>query len=187
MIQTCLICKIPENLGTAILTGGGGPAVEMTDECEANGLQVPSLTKKAQKMINEFVPEVNSNLTNPLEFGANGSREVMIKVIEVVDTEPHISTIMTTIRPERYKAQGVDIAEVVKTYANAISPNSNKNLVNIHRSFGTPATTVESVLEYYTKARENGIMIYRSVAAAAKSIYRLWSYGDYLKNRGYRN
>ena len=187
MIQTCLFCKIPDNLGTAILTGGGGPAVEMTDECEANGLQVPRITKKAQKLIKEFVPEVNSNLTNPLEFGANGSRENMIKTMEIVDKEPHISTIMTTISPEWYKSQGIDITEVVKTYANAISPTSNKNLVNIHRSFGTPQASIESVLEYYTKARENGIMIYRSVAAAAKSIYRFWSYGNYLKNRGYKN
>ncbi|MHA2005927.1 MAG: CoA-binding protein [Promethearchaeota archaeon] len=186
MIQTCLICKIPENLGTAIITGGGGPAVEMTDECEAYGLQVPRITKQAQEMINKFVPEVNSNLTNPLEFGANGSQENMIKTIEVVDKEPHISTIMITIRPERYKAQGMDIGEVVKTYANAISPESNKNLVNIHRSFGTPTVAVESVQDYYSKARENGIIIYRSVASAAKSVYRLWSYGNYLKNRGYK-
>ncbi len=184
MIQTTLLYKIPNNLGTAIITGGGGPAVELTDECEAFGLKVPRITEKAQKMINEFIPEVNSNLSNPLEFGANGSHENMIKVMRILDKEPHISSIMITNNLEWYSSEKLNIEDVVKSFANTISPNSNKNLISIYNSIWVRKETIDVINKFYSKTRENGIIVYDSAQAAAKSIYRLWSYGNYLKNRG---
>ena len=184
MIKTCLIYKIPKNLGTAIITGGGGPAVELTDECEAYGLKVPRITVKAQKMINEFIPEVNSNLSNPLEFGANGGHVNMIKVMKILDKEPHISSIMITNNPEWYSSAKLNMEEVVKSFANTISPDSNKNIISIYNSSRARKETIDLIHEFYSKTRENGIIVYDSAETAAKCIYRLWSYGNYLKNRG---
>ncbi|KKK43442.1 hypothetical protein LCGC14_0404600 [marine sediment metagenome] len=187
MIQTCLLFKIPQNLGVAILTGGGGPAVELTDECEAFGLEIPKISKKAQKMINEFVPEVNSNLSNPLEFGANGSHENMIKTMKILDSESHISTIMITNNPEWYTSKKLNIDDVVKNFVSTIAPDSNKNLVSIYTSSRAWKETIDVINEFYTKTRENGIIVYKSAEAAAKCIYRLWNYGKYLKNHGFDN
>ena len=187
MIQTCLLYKIPKTLGTAIITGGGGPAVEMTDECESYGLKVPKITKEAQKLIYEFIPEVNSNLSNPLEFGANGSHENMIKVMKILDKEPHISSIMITNNPERYSSAKLNMEEVVKSFANTLSPDSDKNLISIYNSSRAHKEIIDVIHEFYSKTRENGIIVYDSTAAAAKSIYRLWSYGNYLKHRGYKS
>jgi acyl-CoA synthetase (NDP forming) len=186
MIQTTLIYKIPNNLGIALITGGGGPAVELTDECEAFGLKVPKITGKAQKMIREFIPEVNSNLSNPLEFGANGGHQNMIKVMSILDKEPHISSIMITNDPERFSSAKLDMDEVVKNFANTISPDSNKNLISIYNSSRARKETIDAINEFYSKTRENGIIVYDSAKAAAKCVYRLWSYGDYLKNHGYK-
>ena len=184
MIQTCLLYKIPKNLGTAIITGGGGPAVELTDECEAFGLNVPRITEKAQKMIEEFIPAVNSNLTNPFEFGANGGLENMVKVMKILDKEPHISTIIMTNSPEWYSREKLNMEEVVKSLANTISPDSKKNLISLHNLFGVRKETIDVINEFYSKTRENGIIVYDSAEAATKSIHRLWNYGNYLKNRG---
>ena len=184
MIQTCLLYKIPKNLGTAIITGGGGPAVELTDECEAFGLKVPRITEKAQKMIGEFIPAVNSNLSNPLEFGANGGHENMVKVMKILDKEPHISSIIMTNSPEWYSREEMNMEEVVKSLANTISPDSHKNLISLHSLFGVRKETIDVINEFYSKTRENGIIVYDSAEAAAKCIHRLWSYGNYLKNRG---
>jgi len=184
MVQTCLYYKIPENLGTAIITGGGGPAVELTDECEAFGLKVPRITEKAQKMIEEFIPAVNSNLSNPFEFGANGGHENMIKVMKILDKEPHLSSIIMTNSPEWYSRENLAMEEVVKSLVNALSPESNKNLISLHNLFGVRKETIDIINEFYSKTRENGILVYDSAEAAAKSIRRLWEYGNYLKNRG---
>jgi acetyltransferase len=186
MIQTCLIYKIPNNLGTAIITGGGGPAVELTDECEAYGLKVPRITKNAQKLINQFIPEVNSNLSNPLEFGANGGHQNMLKVMKILDGEPHISSIMITNNPEWYASAKLNLEEIVKSFANTISPESNKNIISIYNSSRPRSGLVDVIHEFYRKTRENGIIVFDSAQAAAKSIYRFWSYGNYLKNRGYK-
>ena len=56
-------------------------------------------------MINEFIPEVNSNLSNPFEFGAHGSLENMIKVMKILDKEPQISSIIMTNNPEWYSSE----------------------------------------------------------------------------------
>ena len=183
MIQTSLLFKIPQNLGTAIITGGGGPAVELTDECEAYGLKVPRITEKAQKMISEFIPQVNSNLSNPLEFGANGGHENMMKVMRILDKEPHISSIMITNNPEWYSLAKLNMDDVVKNFADTISPDSGKNLVSIYNSSRARKESIDAINEFYIKTRENRIIIYDSAQAAAKCIYRLWSYGNYLKNR----
>ena len=187
MIQTCLLFKIPDNLGTAIITGGGGPAVELTDECEAYGLKVPRITEIAQKKINEFIPQVNSNLSNPLEFGANGGHQNMVKVMKILDEEPHISSIMITNNPEWYYSSKLNMDDVVKSLANTISPNSNKNLFSIYNSSRARKETIDIIDEFYLKTREHGIIIYDSAMAAAKSIYHLWTYGNYLKNHGYKD
>jgi acyl-CoA synthetase (NDP forming) len=183
MVQTSLTYKIPNNLGTALITEGGGPAVELTDECEAFGLKVPKISEKAQKMIKEFIPEVNSNLSNPLEFGANGGHENMTKVMKILDKEPHISTIMITNNPEKYSSSNLNIEEIVKNYANTISPDSNKNIISIYNSSRARKEAIDVINDFYSKTRENGIIVYDSARAAARCIHRLWSYGNYLKNR----
>ena len=183
MIQTYLYCKIPSNLGTALITGGGGPAVELTDECEAFGLKVPKITEKAQMMIKEFIPEVNSILSNPLEFGANGGPENMAKVMRILDKEIHISSIMITYNPEWYSSEDLNLEEIVKNFANSISPDSNKNIISIHNSSRARKESIDIINEFYAKTLENGIIVYDSAQAAARCIHRLWSYGNYLKNR----
>ena len=183
MIQTTLIFKIPKTLGTAIITGGGGPAVELTDECEAYGLKVPKITEKAQKKIMEFIPQVNSNLSNPLEFGANGGHVNMIKVMKILDEEPHLSSIMITNNPEWYASAKLDMEVVVKSIANTISQDSDKNIISIYNSSRARKETIDMINEFYAKTRENGIIVYDSPGAAAKCIYRLWNYGNYLRAR----
>jgi acyl-CoA synthetase (NDP forming) len=185
MIKTCLTLKMPDNLGTAIITGGGGPAVELTDECEAYGLKIPKITREAQEKIMSFIPEVNSNLSNPLEFGANGSYPNMLKVMKIIGEEPHLSTILTTYNPVWYVSEKINMEKVIKTFANTIPQDSNKNVINIFNSSRARKEIIDLIDEFYVKTREYGIMVYDSAEAAAKSIYRLWSYGNYLKNRGY--
>ena len=70
-IRTCLTYPIPKTLSAVLMSGSGGFAVEMTDAVEACELNVPPLSKDAYEKINHFIPETNSNLKNPLEFGAN--------------------------------------------------------------------------------------------------------------------
>ncbi|MHA1985209.1 MAG: CoA-binding protein [Promethearchaeota archaeon] len=183
MIQTVLTLKIPKNRNIAILTGGGGPAVELTDECEAYGLKIPRITEDGQKKIREFIPEVNSNLTNPLEFGANGGYNNMIKVMKILGEEPHISTILTTTNPGWYTSEKLTMDDVVRSFANTVSQDSNKNIICLLNSSRARKDITDLIDEFYVKAREYGIMIYDSARAASISLFRLWDYGKFLESR----
>ena len=110
----------------------------------------------------------------------------MIKVMKILDKEPHISSIMIAFNPERFASMKINLEELVKNLANTISPESNKNLISINDSSRPKKETIDFINDFYLKTRENGIMVYNSAMAAAKSIYRLWSYGNYLKNRGFK-
>ena len=91
-----------------------------------------------------------------------------------------------TNSPEWYLREKLNMEEVVKSLANALSPDSNKNLISLHSLFGVRKETIDVINEFYSKTRENGIIVYDSAEAAAKSIHRLWEYGNYLKNRGFK-
>ena len=89
-----------------------------------------------------------------------------------------------TNRPEWYSSEKMNMEEVVKSLANTLSPDSHKNLISLHNLFGVQKKSIDVINEFYKKTRENGIIVYDSAEAAAKSIRRLWDYGNYLKNRG---
>jgi hypothetical protein len=57
-------------------------------------------------------------------------------------------------------------------------------LISIFNSSRARKESIDDIDEFYKKTREHGIMIYDSAMAAAKSIYNLWSYGNYLKKHG---
>jgi len=84
MVQTCLTYPIPKTLGTAVLSMSGGTAVDSTDKVEMNGLIMPRISENAYRKINEYIPEVNSNLKNPLEFGGSNTLEGTLKTIKLL-------------------------------------------------------------------------------------------------------
>ncbi|GAG96463.1 unnamed protein product, partial [marine sediment metagenome] len=107
----------------------------------------------------------------------------MIKVMKILGEEPHISSILTTINPGRYASEKLTMDDVVKSFANTISQDSNNNIISIFNSSRARKDTIDLIDEFYVKAREYGIMIYDSARAAAISIFRLWNYGKYLESR----
>ena len=91
---------------------------------------------------------------------------------------------MITNNPEGYSSAKLNMEGVVKSLANTISPDSNKNLISIYNSFWVRKETIDVINEFYSKMRENGIIVYDSAQAAAKNIQHFLFYGNYLRNRG---
>ena len=90
---------------------------------------------------------------------------------------------MTTMNPERYASAKLNIEDIVKSFSSTISKDSDKNLVSLYNSSRARKEAIDVIDEFYTKTREHGIMVYDSPRAAAKCIYRLCDYGNYLKAR----
>ncbi|MFX1575488.1 MAG: CoA-binding protein [Promethearchaeota archaeon] len=184
MVQTCLTYPIPRTLGTAVLSMSGGTAVECTDEVERNGLIMPLLSQELIQKINQFIPEVNSNLKNPLEFGGKNSLEQTFKIIEMLADEPQFSSIIMAIPTEfLIFRRGNSLDEYIKGISNALPPNSGKLLMCVSDNMNMFEQGIKMNLEFRSRALPNGFVAYRSTAAAAKSCYRWWKYGNYLEKR----
>lgn len=184
MVQTCLTYPFPQTLGTAVLSMSGGTAVESTDEVERNGLIMPLLSQGLTQKISQFIPEINSNLKNPLEFGGKNSLEHTIKIIGMLAEEPQFSSIIMASSPEFLifrRANSLD--DYIKAISNALPPNSGKLLLCVGNEINMFEQGIKMNLEFRSRSLPNGFVAYRSTAAAAKSCYRWWKYGKYLEKR----
>jgi acyl-CoA synthetase (NDP forming) len=184
MIQTSLTYPFPHNLGTVVLSMSGGTAVESTDEVERNGLKMPLLSKEVTQKIEQFIPEINSNLKNPLEFGGKNSLEHTIKIIEMLGDETQFSNIIMSSSPEYLVfRRGNSLDDYIKAISNALPSNSGKLLLCVTSSMNMFEQGIKLNLEFRSKSLPNGFVAYSSTAAAAKSCYRWWKYGKYLEKR----
>lgn len=184
MVQTCLTYPTPKTLGTAVLSMSGGTAVDNTDKVEMNGLIMPRISENTYKKINEFIPEVNSNLKNPLEFGGNNSLEATIKTLKLLAEEKQFSSIIMEASPEFiiYR-RGHSLDDYLKELSNALPPDSDKLLMCVTRSMSMSEEGIKINQQFRSRALSNGFVAYNTTIAAAKCCYRLWEYGRYLKKR----
>ncbi|MHA1931993.1 MAG: hypothetical protein ACW96X_05600 [Promethearchaeota archaeon] len=184
MVQTSLTYPFPKTLGTAVLSMSGGTAVESTDEVERNGLTMPLLSQELTQKINQFIPEINSNLKNPLEFGGKNSLEHTVKIVEMLGEESQFSSIIMATSPEFLVFQrGNSLDDYINKISNALPPNSSKLLMCVYSGMNMFEQGIKMNLEFRSKSLSNGFVAYRSTAAAAKSCYRWWKYGKYLEKR----
>ena len=184
MVQTCLTYPIPKTLGTAVLSMSGGTAVDSTDKVEMNGLIMPRISDHTYKKINEYMPEVNSNLKNPLEFGGNNSLEGTLKTIKLLAEEKQFSSIIMEASPEFiiYR-MGNTLDDYLKKLSNALPTGSDKLLMCVTRSMSMSEEGIKINQEFRSRSLSNGFVAYSTTIAAAKCCYRLWEYGQYLKKR----
>jgi acyl-CoA synthetase (NDP forming) len=184
MVQTCLTYPPPKSLGTAVLSMSGGTAVESTDEVEKNGLEMPLISKELVQRINQLIPEVNSNLKNPLEFGGKNSMEHTFKIIGMLGEEPQFSSVIMATSPEfLILRRGNSLDDYIKGISSAFSPDSGKMLMCVGSSMGIFEQGVKLNIEFRSKSISNGFVVYRSTEAAAKCHYRYWKYWNFLEKR----
>ena len=184
MLQTIVTYPTPRTLGTVVLSMSGGTAVESTDEVERNGLKMPLLSKELTQKIEEFIPEINSNLKNPLEFGGKNSLDHTVQILGMLAEEPQFSSIIIATSPEYLIfGRGNTLDSYIKKISNAIPPNSGTLLMCTYNTTDMFEQGIKMNLEFRSKSLPNGFVAYRSTAAAAKACYRWWKYGKYLENR----
>lgn len=93
---------LPRSRNVGIITPGGGASVNLTDLFASRNLIVPTLTDESQLKLSEILPEVNVNISNPIDLGASGFViDVFIKCIEVVMNDPKIDIIIVPLWPDQ--------------------------------------------------------------------------------------
>ncbi|GAB4325469.1 MAG: CoA-binding protein [Promethearchaeota archaeon] len=186
-IQALKYLPLPETRGVAVLTAGGGMSVELTDACERNGLAVPRVSEEGQEALGEFVPDVNTNLKNPLDLGAAGlDPTTQARAIRVLASEPAISSFVVVKDPERFgqhaRSFGVPDYEdrLVEEVAAAKPPDKPVVFCNVLLTETEQALVARARFE--AKLLRRGIVSIDDADAAARCLRRLWEYGRYLSS-----
>ncbi|MHA1727502.1 MAG: acetate--CoA ligase family protein [Promethearchaeota archaeon] len=183
ILQALLMYPLPKTQGVAIITGGGGLAVECTDACERNGLKIPPISEKSLKKISQFIPQVNTNIKNPLDLGGAGFQiHELVKTISILNEEPQISVIIMVNTPEYFSMFGdMGLQSAVNEFAKVLSPE--KLLIGVPVLHQKSKESIELKHKFTSKIQDFGILSFESIDDAAKCCYKLWEYGDYLKRR----
>jgi acyl-CoA synthetase (NDP forming) len=74
---------VPAGRRVAIVTNAGGPAILAADACEANGLELPSLSPATVDALRAFLPAAAS-VANPIDMIASATAEQYRRAIELV-------------------------------------------------------------------------------------------------------
>ncbi|BDC35877.1 MAG: hypothetical protein EF806_04080 [Candidatus Methanoliparum thermophilum] len=177
--------KSPKGKRVGIIGVGGGFGVLATDNCENEGLSVPSLPDKMKKKLREIVPEEvdpGTSVRNPVDLSTSGwNLDIFSRALKTLADYEGIDFLFvyTTVAFGLYRGTNVMVDMLIDTIIEE-KKSIDKPLVVVVRSSGDPevAPFVHDVQERLLKA---GIPVYPSTIRAARVMSRfIWSF---LKRR----
>jgi acetyl coenzyme A synthetase (ADP forming)-like protein len=104
---------VPKGARVAIVTNAGGPGILAADACEANGLQVTSLSVETAAALRSFLPAAAS-VANPVDMIASASADHYRRTIELVLADPNVDSLLTIFIPPIVTA-AEDVATAIQT------------------------------------------------------------------------
>ncbi|MFX1390908.1 MAG: hypothetical protein ACFE9Z_12660, partial [Promethearchaeota archaeon] len=98
------LTRLPDSRNVGVIGIGGGSTIEAIDILEKYNLKIPNLTERTINKMKRFLPDVNTNVTNPLDLGGAGIQpNIYYRTILALDQDPNISSIVFIKDPERFQ------------------------------------------------------------------------------------
>ncbi len=169
------------NRNISVIAVGGGTTIELTDHMEMHNLKVPKLNENTKNQLQEFLPDVNTILRNPLDLGVmGGSPDNLRRALITIDKDPNISVIVF-IQPYRYD----------NAYTKAIigaKSEMKKPLVIVANQMVEDTNEYRAKLRLKKEAFKVGIPIFGSLVLSAKALDRMCTFKGFLeKHEKYEN
>jgi len=97
------LVSLPKSRNVGIIGIGGGSTIEAADALENHNLKIPRLSAKSIRKLGRFLPDVNTNVNNPIDLGGQGAMpNVYYRVIIALEKDPNIDAIVFIKDPERF-------------------------------------------------------------------------------------
>ncbi len=189
------LLNLPKTRNIGAIGIGGGSCIELVDVFEKYNLKIPQLTEKTIKKLSRFLPDVNTNLTNPIDLGAMGIMpNVYYRTIINLDKDPNISAIIFVKDPERFggfekkvieqygRLDRVDLNKVFLKYMRKAKRNCRKPIICIMLKINEGFDEYKSRYRFKLSLLNQAIPVYESIDLAATVIDHLNSYREFLQN-----
>lgn len=182
ILVTLLFLPLPEGRRMALIGGGGGASVLITDEFEKKGLRVPSLPSEIKKRILEFTPVAGNILRNPVDYSQTMAEPgKLAKTVGIIANWDGIDFLIGFMRPTLAAASiRGRMAEMIDEILEGSRQGSKPVGLVIEPS--TMAQEAKEILPIIQKCVSLGLPVYYSFAGAASAIGTVLSH--YERHQG---
>jgi len=163
--------KVPSQLETCFLGGGGGNSVISTDLGEKSGLTFPDLQSSTQDRIQSLISQVNTSTTNPVDMGAFGfDMDVVMQTLKIIDDDDGVNVIIPDFTlgmlPSRPDYPVNKLADVMANLKKPVIPIVSKITEN-------NLDHENDRLSFFHAFRKAGLPVYQNMQNAAISVQKI--------------
>ncbi len=190
--------KLPRTRNLGVIGIGGGSCIELSDTLEKYNLKIPQLDEKTIKKLSRFLPDVNTNVTNPIDLGGQGILpNVYYRVILALDKDPNIDAIVFVKDPERFSGfseqvikeygfGGMDLNQIFLKYMRKAKKITTKPIVCVMLKISEGFEEYKSRYRFKLSLLNRFIPVYESIDLAGMVLDHMNTYREFLqKNNVY--
>jgi acetate---CoA ligase (ADP-forming) len=154
---------VPLGRNVAILTNAGGPGILAADACEANGLDLPTLSPATVTALKSFLPPASS-VGNPVDMIASASPEQYRRAIELMLDDPNVDSLLVIFIPP------------------LITPASDVSAAITAAMAGrTSKPVLATFMGSQGRMPQSSVPVYLFPESAAVALARVAHYGEWLR------
>ena len=191
------LTRLPNTRNVGVIGIGGGSTIEAIDILERYNLTIPQLSDKIINKMKRFVPDVNTNLSNPIDLGGMGIQpNIYYRTILALDKDPNISAIIFIKDPERFGGfeklleelgyKGLDLNREFIRYISKAKNVCTKPMYCVMLKINEGFEEYKSRYKFKLKLLNRNVPVFESLDLAGTVLDKLNSYREFLqKNEKY--
>jgi acetyltransferase len=186
------LTRLPNTRNVGVIGIGGGSTIEAIDILERYNLTIPQLTDKIINKMKRFVPDVNTNLSNPIDLGGMGIQpNIYYRTILALDKDPNISAIIFIKDPERFGGfeklleelgyKGLDLNREFIRYISKAKNVCTKPMYCVMLKINEGFEEYKSRYKFKLKLLNRNVPVFESLELAGTVLDKLNSYREFLQ------
>ncbi|MFW9826092.1 MAG: CoA-binding protein [Candidatus Thorarchaeota archaeon] len=186
------LTHLPNTRNIGVIGIGGGSTIEAIDILEKYKLKIPSLSEKTINKMNRFLPEVNTNLTNPLDLGSAGIQpNIYYRTILALDKDPNISSTVFIKDPERFGGfeelleemgfKGMDLNREFIRYISKAKKVCKKPMYCVMLKINEGFEEYKSRYKFKLKLLNRNVPVFENLELAGLVLDKINSYREFLQ------
>jgi acyl-CoA synthetase (NDP forming) len=191
------LIRLPSSRNIGLIGIGGGSTIEAGDVLEQYDIKIPRLTDKTISKMARFLPDVNTNFSNPIDLGAQGALpNVYYRTILTLDKDPNISAILFVKDPERFGKleesliskmgfeEGLDLNKAFIKYIGKAKRICSKPLVCVMLKISDGIEEYKSRYKFKLRLLNRNVPVFENFELAGMVLDRMNCYREFLQKYG---
>ncbi|MFW9937411.1 MAG: CoA-binding protein [Candidatus Thorarchaeota archaeon] len=189
------LTHLPDTRNIGVIGIGGGSTIEAIDIFEKYNLKIPSLSDKIISKMKRFIPDVNTNVKNPIDLGGMGIQpNIYYRTILALDKDPNISSIVFIKDPERFGGfenileelgyGGLDLNREFIRYITKAKNVCTKPMYCVMLKINEGFEEYKSRYKFKLKLLNRNVPVFESLELAASILDKVNSYREFLQKHG---